>query len=404
MAAAYHSIFVEDDHDVGHPHHHHVVAHNCPSKHTKNHWGIAYYLAFFAVLLLAMIATGRGWIHNQYHHTHHHLDSRQDNGNIGGGATTSEDASSSSSSSFEPISTNNKNGHHLPALPTGVNLASWFSLEDWFFVGTYGAVEVATPDTAKAAACLPPLHVDISTGPRWNSETDLLAGLVEHYRTTTTTTTSTTTTTTSGAAGGGAADAKNALTEEVGPWGKAIRTIHAFRTSFYDIDVELRNMKDLGIQYVRVPLSWCWTDDDPSSIVIKNETYGAPKDSAIYMSDTEVQEKFTCQDPFYEDVYWPAIPRNYIIQFLRACGKYGIGATLDLHTYPGGTSIGTFSGVWPRYSRFWTHGDVPATDNYYGNSKKENSKDIGRSLLKDFIGWVESLAEEDPLAFKGYDH
>lgn len=45
------------------------------------------------------------------------------------------------------------------------------SLEDWFYVGDNGAVEVASPDDAVAAACLPPLHLDSSTGPRWNSET-----------------------------------------------------------------------------------------------------------------------------------------------------------------------------------------------------------------------------------------
>ena len=66
-------------------------------------------------------------------------------------------------------------------IPPGVNLASWYSLEDWFFVGDRGAVEVATPDDDIAANCLPPLHVDGGTGPRWNSETDLLAGLVRHY-------------------------------------------------------------------------------------------------------------------------------------------------------------------------------------------------------------------------------
>jgi hypothetical protein len=67
--------------------------------------------------------------------------------------------------------------------------------------------------------------------------------------------------------------------------------------------------------------------------------------------------------------------------------------TLDIHTYPGGTSIGTFSGVWPRYSRFWTHGDAPATD--------EGNKDVGREILKNFISWLETLSTEDPLAFEG---
>ena len=64
-------------------------------------------------------------------------------------------------------------------IPTGVNLGGWLSLEDWFYVGANGAVEVATPDDAVAASCLPPLHLDQSTGPRWNSETDLLEGLGE---------------------------------------------------------------------------------------------------------------------------------------------------------------------------------------------------------------------------------
>lgn len=67
-------------------------------------------------------------------------------------------------------------------IPSGVNLGSWLSLEDWFYVGANGAVEVASPDDAVAASCLPPLHLDESTGPRWNSETDLLEGLGELSR------------------------------------------------------------------------------------------------------------------------------------------------------------------------------------------------------------------------------
>ena len=85
--------------------------------------------------------------------------------------------SNSSSGTAQTRDTNN----NIP-LPTGVNLGSWLSLEDWLFVGANGAVEVASPDDAVAAACLPPLHLDESTGPRWNSETDLLAGLAEHYQ------------------------------------------------------------------------------------------------------------------------------------------------------------------------------------------------------------------------------
>ncbi len=86
------------------------------------------------------------------------------------------------------------------------------------------------------------------------------------------------------------------------------------------------------------------------------------------------------------------VPRSLLVNLLQACGRYGIGATLDMHTYPGATSPGTFSGLWPRWPRFWTHGDQPATD--------EGHKDVGRKLWKNFVGWVESL---DQATLKGLE-
>ena len=80
------------------------------------------------------------------------------------------------------------------------------------------------------------------------------------------------------------------------------------------------------------------------------------------------------------------VPRALLVNLLQACGRHGIRATLDMHTYPGATSPGTFSGVWPRWPRFWSHGDQPATD--------EGKPDIGRKLWKDFVTWVESLDTE----------
>jgi hypothetical protein len=81
------------------------------------------------------------------------------------------------------------------------------------------------------------------------------------------------------------------------------------------------------------------------------------------------------------------VPRSLLVNLLQACGRHGIGATLDMHTYPGATSPGTFSGLWPRWPRFWTHGDQPATD--------EGAKpDVGRTLWKDFVAWIESLDED----------
>lgn len=226
-------------------------------------------------------------------------------------------------------------------MPFGVNFGSWLSLEDYFFAGG-GAVEVATPDDKIVAACLPPLHT--GQGPHWQSETDLLANLTK----------------------------KDGLAV-------ALKVFHAHRVSFIDWEYDLAALAMLGVKHVRVPMSWCLTDYDPSTI------------DPLHHHTEESLANFTCEDPFFEGVLWPAIPRSLIAGFLRACAAHGISASLDVHTYPGATSIGTFSGLWPRWPRFWTHGDRPEAP----------SDDVGRGILRDFIAFMESLRETDPQAFEG---
>ena len=90
---------------------------------------------------------------------------------------------------------------------------------------------------------------------------------------------------------------------------------------------------------------------------------GAQDDQKVvnlkHMMEEDIVDKFTCEDPFFgKEVLWPAIPKVLVEEFLRACNRHGVRAALDIHTYPGGTSIGTFSGVWPRWPKFWTDGDV----------------------------------------------
>lgn len=233
-------------------------------------------------------------------------------------------------------------------LVTGVNIGSWLALEDWFYVGDGGAIEVATPDDKIAAVCLPPLHVGPSTGPKWHSETDLFISLMEEY---------------------------SVL--------HALRVFHAHRVSYIDSDEDLSILQSLGVKHIRLPISWCLTDHDPTTINEDDD------------DDESLMKRFTCIDPFFgRDVIWPAVPKNIIVNFLKACTQYDIKVTLDIHTYAGGTSIGTFSGVWPKWPRFWTHGDQQATD--------ENQPDTyGHDLFRKFVKWIESLEDSDPDAFAG---
>jgi hypothetical protein len=244
-------------------------------------------------------------------------------------------------------------------MPSGVNIGSWLSLEDYFFAGR-SSVEVATPFGKQIAACLPPLHVGTHTGPKWSSETDLLGNLTLMVDST------------PGKSGRGLAH--------------AVSVFQAHRNTFVDLDVDFARLAALGIKNIRLPMSWCWTDYDPRTVNLKN------------MTEDEVASKFTCEDPYFgPSVRWPAIPKALIEDILRACSKHGLKAALDVHTLPGGTSIGTFSGVWPQWPKFWTDGDVPSTD----LGKRKNKVNLGHQLFSELVEWMEDLADRDPEAFDG---
>lgn len=255
-------------------------------------------------------------------------------------------------------------------IPPGVNLGSWLSLEDYFFSGMQNSVEVATPgmeETASTvAACLPPLHVGSSTGPKWQSETDLF---------------------------------KNLMDPELTPGGSVIHAIEVFaahRASFIDLETDLAKIAALGVKTVRIPISWCWTDVDPRHV-----------DLYSYESDADLLRDFACVDPFFgndeseEQVLWPAIPKSLIEQLLRSCARAGIRASLDVHTYPGGTSIGTFSGVWPHFPRFWTKGGDGVQVEGGTHNAASNGFNIGHNLFSELVAWMENLSEKDPEAFNG---
>lgn len=143
-------------------------------------------------------------------------------------------------------------------MPSGVNFGSWLTLEDYFFASK-AAVEVATPDGKTVGSCLPPLHTDASTSPRWNSETDLLARLTK----------------------------QTSLAH-------ALRAFQTYRVSFIDFEDDLAALAALGIKFVRVPMSWCLTDEDPTEIDNDED-------------EDSLAEKYTCADPFFgDDVRWPA--------------------------------------------------------------------------------------------------
>ena len=180
------------------------------------------------------------------------------------------------------------NIHSLP-MPDGVNIGSWLSLEDYFFSGQYSSIEVATPDgydeggnQHTSGICLPPLHTTtFSTGPTWNSETDLLQNLA--YDTT---------------------------------LGHALRVFHAHRNSYVDFEYDLDVLSKLGITSIRVPLSWCLTDENPELINEKDT-------SKLYTQ--YLRDHYTCQDPYFEDVIWPASKYKHYVFVTFDCYLVSLG-------------------------------------------------------------------------------
>ena len=173
---------------------------------------------------------------------------------------------------------------------------------------------------------------------------------------------------------------------------KALKVFHAHRMTFIT-QHDLETIAKLGIKHVRVPLGWCFTDYDPDIEITSLDD----EDNA---TKADLLEKFTCIDPYYKDqnVRWPAIPRILLERFLRACAGFGITASLDLHTYPGATSPGTFSGVWPKPPRFWAYDEPTDSNSSSSSNNKTTTIDFGRQLYRDFIAWVEGLDDE---AMKG---
>lgn len=221
-----------------------------------------------------------------------------------------------------------------------VNLGGWLCLEDWFFSGSVGRY-VSTPDNMKQGqgACLPPMV----TGPLdepWPSE-GILA---------------------------------NRLNKSHGYW-FTITAFQAHRDSFIS-NLDFKEIAALGIHTVRIPMTWALFADAL-----------APLDKDIYGSHDPEHDTVLIPDPFYVDtVTMATIPRAWLKDVIKRARKEGLRVILDMHAMPGGSSNGTYSGVWPLLPQFWM-----------GNAKIGGGNvplfEVGKWLAKAFIGWIEEQDE-----------
>lgn len=222
----------------------------------------------------------------------------------------------------------------------GVNLGGWLCLEDWFFSGSVGRY-VSTPgqDYQGQGACLPPLVPGPMEKP-WNSEGELVERL-----------------------------ARESSRDF------AAKAMKAHRESFITGN-DFRDIASLGIQTVRIPLTWSLFADALSKV--DHETYGK------HNPDTDT---VIVPDPYYvKEILYATIPRNWLLKQLQLAAVNGLRIILDLHNMPGGASDGTYNGIWPRKPRFWN-------SKVQLGPKKDRMPltDVGMMLVDALITWVESL-------------
>lgn len=232
-----------------------------------------------------------------------------------------------------------------PPLPAGTNFGGWLVLEDWFFSGQEGRY-VTSADTAGQGVCLPPQAR--GTVDRWPSEGVLV----------------------------------QQLNSSVGPR-KTLDVITSHRHSYIG-ESDLALLAELGIRKVRVPITWAAFADAL-----------APLSPGVYGAHNASRDAVIVPDPFHSGkAALVTVPRAWLAEFLRRAAGHGVRVVLDLHSMPGGSSDGTYNGVWPHTPAFWT-----ATAKVGGATVALTT--AGLWVVAALIDWIESLDEEARIAVDG---
>jgi hypothetical protein len=78
------------------------------------------------------------------------------------------------------------------------------------------------------------------------------------------------------------------------------------------------------------------------------------------------------------------IPHNFLLNILEWAGKNNLQVLWDLHAFMGGSSNGTYSGVWPERPVFWT-------SNFAFGNTSQSLFEAGLWIAGALIAWVEKL-------------
>lgn len=261
-------------------------------------------------------------------------------------------------------------------MPDGVNVGGWFCLEDWFYSQSRGRqaghlVATENPDYDPATSSLDPGcfvgHVG-TLFPQLSPE-ELGRLRRQHF--------------------GCESDLVNLLLKS-GFQEERILSLFWEHRRCYITPLDFAQIRALGIRKVRLPITWCISY--ASSYVIKGRDFdGATREVTIKPGDGIVEDPFQ-NDPAFDSTglqmpsdKWICTPISAVEQILETAADFGIEVLLDVHAFPGGSSAGTFNGVWPLNPRFWS---AYAKDNF-------------KTIVGRLLDWMDSLSLANRKAFAG---
>lgn len=175
----------------------------------------------------------------------------------------------------------------------GVNLGGFLHIEEWMFSNyRKGADRVAADPNNPQGTVFPPMFDKLPFF--WASEGELISKLVDLY---------------------GTAD--------------TVLAVRSHRDT-YVTERDIQKISSLGIKNVRLPLPWY-----------------------IFMDENPLEETIIV-DPVYPDRKFVSIPITILNKFIKLCSEYDVKVLLDLHSFPGGSSQGSYNGIFPHDPVFWT--------------------------------------------------
>ena len=209
----------------------------------------------------------------------------------------------------------------------GVSLNGWLHLEEWFFSDDKYSLVDSPEDLSQGVVFPPTFTTPDALGFQWASEGDLVAKM----------------------------HAKHG----------AEQTVEAFKAhrEAYLEQADLDKFAQLGYKRVRLPVTW-----------------------ACFFGNKEAKETIV-KDPAHDGIEQVTVSRETLNRYLQKLTAAGVSVIIDLHNMPGGSSRGTYNGVFPREPRFWDD---------------DNLKIIGRGVLREMMRWYVELPEDLKKAVAGF--